>query len=84
MHSARFTQEKLQPSYPSLDVFFFFANLWDSDVEDPLPSVLPPPTTDKKALLRHLEKTSPEALALARDWEDTVHSLETTKQKIAE
>ncbi len=59
-----------------------FTNSVNSDIGDPAPSVLPPPTTDKKALLRHLEKTSPESLALARDWEDTVQNLQTTKAKI--
>ncbi|KAF4617526.1 hypothetical protein D9613_006056 [Agrocybe pediades] len=43
---------------------------------------IPDPSSDKKTLLRHLEKTSPEALALARDWDDTVQSLEKTRQKI--
>lgn len=54
----------------------------NSDIADPAPSVLPPPTTDKKTLLRHLEKTSPESLALARDWEDTVRNLQNVKQRI--
>ncbi|KAF8964204.1 Sas10 C-terminal domain-containing protein [Flammula alnicola] len=55
----------------------------DSDILDPAPSVFPAPTTDKKSLLRHLEKTSPESLALARDWDDTAHSLQKTREKIA-
>ncbi|KAK7048271.1 hypothetical protein R3P38DRAFT_2605963 [Favolaschia claudopus] len=38
---------------------------------------------DPKALIRHLEKTSPETLALARDWEDTAESLMKTRQKVA-
>ncbi|RPD77455.1 hypothetical protein L226DRAFT_610763 [Lentinus tigrinus ALCF2SS1-7] len=37
---------------------------------------------DKQSLLRHLEKTNPEALALAHDWEDVAHSLVTSKAKI--
>ena len=37
---------------------------------------------DKQSLLRHLEKTNPEALALAHDWEDVAHSLMTSKAKI--
>ncbi|KAF8208837.1 Sas10 C-terminal domain-containing protein [Mycena galopus ATCC 62051] len=36
-----------------------------------------------KSLIRHLEKTSPETLALARDWEDTAESLIKTRQKVA-
>ncbi|KAJ7288434.1 Sas10 C-terminal domain-containing protein [Mycena rebaudengoi] len=38
---------------------------------------------DPKALIRHLEKTSPETLALARDWEHTAESLIKIRQKIA-
>ncbi|KAF7365311.1 hypothetical protein MVEN_00403100 [Mycena venus] len=45
-------------------------------VEEPVPQ-------DPKSLIRHLEKTSPETLALARDWEDTAESLVKTRQKIA-
>ncbi|KAJ6508927.1 Sas10 C-terminal domain-containing protein [Mycena sanguinolenta] len=44
--------------------------------EDPIPQ-------DPKSLIRHLEKTSPETLALARDWEDTAESLIKTRGKIA-
>jgi len=50
-----------------------------AEAENPSPA----PAGDKKSLLRHLEKTSPEALALARDWDDTIQSLEKAKQKIA-
>ncbi|KAJ7212214.1 Sas10 C-terminal domain-containing protein [Mycena pura] len=38
---------------------------------------------DVQSLVRHLEKTSPETLALARDWEETAESLSKTRQKIA-
>lgn len=34
-------------------------------------------------LLRHLEKTNPEALALARDWDDTAWTLVKTRKRIA-
>ncbi|KAG6876363.1 hypothetical protein C0993_003659 [Termitomyces sp. T159_Od127] len=37
---------------------------------------------DRKLLIRHLEKTSPETLALARDWEDAVETLSRTSEKI--
>jgi U3 small nucleolar RNA-associated protein 3 len=37
---------------------------------------------DKSSLLRHLEKTDPESLALARDWTDTAESLLKTREKI--
>ena len=39
---------------------------------------------DKKSRLRHLEKTNPEALALARDWDDTARSLQKTRDRIAQ
>ncbi|KAJ7696071.1 Sas10 C-terminal domain-containing protein [Mycena rosella] len=51
------------------------------EVEDSAPPMEPVPQ-DPKALLRHLEKTSPETLALARDWEDTAESLTRARQKI--
>ncbi|KIM43375.1 hypothetical protein M413DRAFT_444202 [Hebeloma cylindrosporum] len=54
------------------------------DILEPAPSVLPPPATDKKSRLGHLEKTSPEALALARDWDDTARSLQKTRDRIAQ
>ncbi|KAF5315015.1 hypothetical protein D9619_007306 [Psilocybe cf. subviscida] len=52
------------------------------DVLDAVPTVLPPPTTDKRELLKHLEKTSPESLALARDWDQTARSLQKAKAKV--
>ncbi|KAI9463799.1 hypothetical protein F5148DRAFT_1276468 [Russula earlei] len=39
---------------------------------------------DKKAALRHLEKTNPEALALAYDWEDIATKVVHTQEKIKE
>ena len=41
-----------------------------------------PLSSDKSSLLRHLEKNNPEALALARDWDDTVRKLLETQLKI--
>ncbi|OJT08075.1 Something about silencing protein 10 [Trametes pubescens] len=38
---------------------------------------------DKQSLLRHLEKTNPEALALANDWDDVAHSLVKAQANIA-
>ncbi|TRM63969.1 Sas10 C-terminal domain-containing protein [Schizophyllum amplum] len=38
---------------------------------------------DTIALVKHLEKTDPEALALTRDWEDTAYNLAKAKQNIA-
>ncbi|KAF9013454.1 Sas10 C-terminal domain-containing protein [Cyathus striatus] len=52
------------------------------DIVEPAPAVLPVLPSDKKSLLRHLEKTSPETLALARDWGDSVETLMKTKAKI--
>ncbi|KAF5382522.1 hypothetical protein D9615_002950 [Tricholomella constricta] len=54
-----------------------------NELAEPMPVVVEPLPQDKKLLLRHLEKTSPEALALARDWEDTVEALAKTQQKLA-
>ncbi|KAK7469116.1 something about silencing protein 10 [Stygiomarasmius scandens] len=54
---------------------------------DPLQEVAPtiPSSSlpqDKESLLRHLEKTDPESLALARDWTDTAESLVKTREKV--
>jgi U3 small nucleolar RNA-associated protein 3 len=38
---------------------------------------------DKKAVLQHLERENPEALALARDWDDTARNLIEMQAKIA-
>lgn len=54
-----------------------------SDLAEPSPPVIAPLPKDKKLLIRHLEKTSPEALALARDWDDTAQSLMRSREKIA-
>ncbi|KAH9948836.1 Sas10 C-terminal domain-containing protein [Amylocystis lapponica] len=54
----------------------------DMLVEASVP-VVQPLLTDKYALLRHLEKTNPEALALARDWDDVVYQLVQAEEKIA-
>ncbi|KDR82716.1 hypothetical protein GALMADRAFT_238215 [Galerina marginata CBS 339.88] len=53
------------------------------ELVDPIPLSILSVGTDKKSLLRHLEKTSPEALALARDWDDTAYSLQRTQERIA-
>lgn len=45
----------------------------------------PPPTKapqDKQSILRTLEKKSPEAIALARDWEDTAYSLVEARARV--
>ncbi|EED81030.1 predicted protein [Postia placenta Mad-698-R] len=47
----------------------------------PAPAVQPLPQ-DKPSLLRHLEKTSPESLALARDWDDIARQLLQTQVKL--
>ncbi|KAF9468556.1 Sas10 C-terminal domain-containing protein [Collybia nuda] len=43
---------------------------------EPASAAMTPFPQDPKLLVRHLEKTSPETLALARDWQDTVQDLE--------
>lgn len=45
------------------------------------PATQPLPS-DTPSLLRHLEKNNPEALALARDWDDTIRKLLETQLKI--
>ncbi len=37
---------------------------------------------DKQALLKHLEKTNPEALALAHDWDDVAYNIMKSKAKL--
>jgi U3 small nucleolar RNA-associated protein 3 len=46
-----------------------------SNTAEPLP-------TDPKDIIRHLERTSPETLALAGDWEDTAYALIKSKAKL--
>ncbi|KAJ7069873.1 Sas10 C-terminal domain-containing protein [Mycena amicta] len=53
----------------------------DAVEEEATPSVDAGPQ-DPHSLIRHLEKTNPETLALARDWEETAESLSKTRQKI--
>ncbi|KAH9841823.1 Sas10 C-terminal domain-containing protein [Rhodofomes roseus] len=55
----------------------------DDMVLDAAPPVLQPLPTDKQSLLRHLEKNNPEALALARDWDDTAHKLVETQSRLS-
>jgi len=52
-----------------------------SDILDSLPETIPL-SMDKKSLLRHLEKTNPESLALAKDWDGVAHQLHRTRLKI--
>lgn len=52
------------------------------DFVETAPIVISALPTDKKLLLRHLEKTSPEALALARDWDETAQLVHATREKI--
>ena len=53
------------------------------DLFEPREHVVEPSFHDKQSLLRHLEKTNPEALALARDWDDIARSLVKSQAKIA-
>ncbi|KAJ7095956.1 Sas10 C-terminal domain-containing protein [Mycena belliarum] len=54
----------------------------DTNENEDIVAAVDPIPRDPKSLLRHLEKTSPETLALARDWEDTAESLAKTRFKI--
>ena len=56
---------------------FIFRDILDSPIV-----VAPSLPQDKESLLRWLEKTNPESLALARDWEDTAEALMKTKAKL--
>ena len=53
-----------------------------SDLDEPLKEIAPSLLQDKRALIRHLERTSPETLALARDWDDTAWILMKTQAKV--
>ncbi|KAG1848749.1 Sas10 C-terminal domain-containing protein [Suillus subalutaceus] len=59
----------------------------DAEVEDSLEEQSRPTIdvslNDKKAVLQHLERENPEALALARDWDDTARNLIEMQAKIA-
>ncbi|KAF8895418.1 Sas10 C-terminal domain-containing protein [Infundibulicybe gibba] len=56
----------------------------DGDEQPLVPPIAPALPKDPKLLLRHLEKDSPETLALARDWEDTANNLARTREKISQ
>ncbi|TBU45012.1 Sas10 C-terminal domain-containing protein [Dichomitus squalens] len=53
----------------------------DGIVDEPVQPVVQLPQ-DKQSLLRHLEKTNPEALALAHDWDDVAYNIVKSKAKI--
>lgn len=54
-----------------------------SDFLEPVPDVVTEPILlDKNAILRNVEKTNPETLALAYDWEDTAQKLVRSQQKL--
>jgi U3 small nucleolar RNA-associated protein 3 len=53
-----------------------------SDFAEPTAQVVKPVPQDRQTLIRHLEKTSPETLALARDWDDTAWNLIKSQAKI--
>ncbi|KIM89034.1 hypothetical protein PILCRDRAFT_812924 [Piloderma croceum F 1598] len=52
------------------------------DFAEPTAQVVEPLPQDKQTLIRYLEKTSPETLALARDWDDTAWNLMRSQTKI--
>ena len=51
-------------------------------LESPAQTALALPQ-DKASLLKHLEKTNPEAIALAREWEDVAHDLVKVEKAVA-
>ncbi|CDO68259.1 hypothetical protein BN946_scf184842.g22 [Trametes cinnabarina] len=55
----------------------------DGIVDEPAQPTVQQLPQDKQSLLRHLEKTNPEALALANDWDDVAHGLMKAQAKIA-
>ncbi|KAG1829792.1 Sas10 C-terminal domain-containing protein [Suillus variegatus] len=59
----------------------------DAEVEDSLEEQSRPlidaSSNDKTTILQHLERENPEALALARDWDDTARNLIEIQAKIA-
>jgi U3 small nucleolar RNA-associated protein 3 len=57
--------------------------LCPSELPERASVVVAPLPQDTNSIIRHLEKTSPETLALTRDWEDTAHNLMETQAEIA-
>ncbi|KAG2151380.1 Sas10 C-terminal domain-containing protein [Suillus clintonianus] len=55
----------------------------DDSLEDQSHPTINVSLNDKKAVLQHLERENPEALALARDWDDTARNLIEIQAKIA-
>ena len=53
-----------------------------SDLAEPVQVVLPALPNDKKSIIRHLQKNNPEVLALAGDWDDSIHNLMKTREKL--
>jgi len=53
-----------------------------SAFEEPQPVAEVQLPTEKNEIIRHLEKTNPECLALARDWADAAHDLVKTQAKL--
>ncbi|THG97284.1 hypothetical protein EW026_g4680 [Hermanssonia centrifuga] len=47
----------------------------EQEDDEPVPVITEVLPKDKESLLRHLERTNPEALALARDWDDVARTL---------
>lgn len=65
-----------------LRLLSFCTEYFSSTLTEPAPTVIFTLPQDPKLLVRHLEKTSPETLALARDWQDTVEELEESASHI--
>ncbi|KAI0264034.1 Sas10 C-terminal domain-containing protein [Gloeopeniophorella convolvens] len=73
-----------------VDDDFGLADIADEDAEDaedpllePAPAVTTQPALlDPKAAIKHMEKTTPETLALAYDWEDIATKVVRTQERI--
>jgi hypothetical protein len=52
-------------------------------LEEPSQPILKVTSGDKSVVLHNLQKENPEALALARDWDDTARNLVEIQAKIA-
>ncbi|KAG6850725.1 hypothetical protein H0H93_009348 [Arthromyces matolae] len=60
----------------------YISSFLQSEFAEPTFAVVQKLPQDQKSLLRHLEKTIPETLALARDWQDAIENLAKTKERI--
>ena len=60
------------------------SDFWQQAEEPSQKSFQAEKLSDRVSVLQHLQKTNPEALALALEWDDVVHSAMKTERKIAQ